>query len=48
MKNLRLIVSILWLSLAVAVSAATPKYIFYFIGDGMGIGQVQALRTYFK
>lgn len=28
--------------------AATPKYVFFFIGDGMGLGQVQSLRTYYK
>lgn len=26
--------------------AATPKYIFYFIGDGMGMGPVMAAQTY--
>lgn len=34
------VVSIAW--------ATTPKYIFYFIGDGMGMGHIQALRTYYK
>lgn len=28
--------------------AAAPKYVFFFIGDGMGIGHVQSLRTYYK
>lgn len=28
------------------VAAAAPKYLFYFIGDGMGMGQVMASDTY--
>lgn len=28
------------------VAAAAPKYLFYFIGDGMGTGQVMAADTY--
>lgn len=48
MKKIRLIVTALLLTVFTAVYAATPKYIFYFIGDGMGVGQVQTLRTYFK
>lgn len=31
---------------SLAASAATPKYIFYFIGDGMGMGPVMAAETY--
>lgn len=31
---------------AVTAVAAAPKYIFYFIGDGMGPGQVMAAETY--
>ena len=48
MKHLRKILLSIILLLSVAVYATTPKYIFYFIGDGMGLGQVQTLRTYFK
>ena len=29
-----------------AVFASTPKYIFYYIGDGMGMGQVMAAEAY--
>lgn len=29
-----------------ALANTTPKYIFYFIGDGMGLGQVMAADTY--
>lgn len=31
---------------ALSVQAAEPRYIFYFIGDGMGMGQVMSARTY--
>lgn len=48
MKSIRITLVLLLLSIVTTVCAATPKYIFYFIGDGMGLGQVQALRTYFK
>lgn len=29
-----------------AILAGTPKYIFYYIGDGMGMGQVMAAEAY--
>lgn len=48
MKKLRLIISTCFILAAGVAISATPKYIFYMIGDGMGIGQVQALRSYFK
>lgn len=32
--------------LAASVSTAAPKYVFYFIGDGMGMGQIMAAHTY--
>ncbi len=48
MRNIRLATVVLLLTVVGMVQAATPKYVFYFIGDGMGLGQVQALRTYFK
>ena len=38
MKN-RLLSFILSLTVASAALAATPKYIFYYIGDGMGMGR---------
>lgn len=28
--------------------AASPKYIFYYIGDGMGMGQVMAAEAYYR
>ena len=33
-------------TLAIAAYAAQPKYIFYFIGDGMGLGPVMATEQY--
>ena len=33
-------------ALAIAAYAAQPKYIFYFIGDGMGLGPVMATEQY--
>lgn len=47
MKINRLIATLLMLIVVGIAYAATPKYIFYFIGDGMGVGQVQTLRSYF-
>ena len=48
MKYFRGAITTIMLLLFATAYAATPKYVFYFIGDGMGMGQVQALRTYFK
>ena len=48
MKNIRYTLVALLLLFVTVAYAATPKYIFYFIGDGMGMAQVQTLRTYFK
>ncbi len=48
MKNIRNFFLFLLLAASGAVYGASPKYVFYFIGDGMGVGQVQALRTYYK
>lgn len=45
--RIRHIVTFVLLAVAsLAASAATPKYIFYFIGDGMGMGPVMAAETY--
>lgn len=43
--NLRHLLSALCLVLAASLSAA-PRYIFYFIGDGMGMGQAMGAQTY--
>lgn len=40
-----LIATAMW-ALAFAGKAADAKYIFYFIGDGMGMGPVLAAETY--
>lgn len=48
MRKLRLTIALLLVMVCCIAYAAAPKYVFYFIGDGMGMGQVQALRTYFK
>lgn len=34
------------LAVACVVNAAAPKYVFYFIGDGMGMGHVMAAQSY--
>lgn len=44
--NLRKIFAAAALCMAVCASAQTPKYIFYYIGDGMGMGPVMAAETY--
>lgn len=45
----RLTASILGLAVAAAsMLAATPKYIFYYIGDGMGWGAVSAAQLYHR
>ena len=46
---IKVIVSLLFtvvLMLSQSVSAAKPKYVFLFIGDGMGMGHVMAAETY--
>ena len=43
--NLRKLVSVFAIGAAMTVSAS-PRYIFYFIGDGMGMGQVMSAQTY--
>ena len=46
MKFLRKILLTAVLLMALSASAASPKYIFFFIGDGMGMGPVMATQTY--
>ena len=31
---------------ALGVAAQSPKYIFYYIGDGMGMGPIVAAQNY--
>lgn len=45
MKN-RLFTFLLSLAVACTAFAASPKYIFYYIGDGMGMGQVMSAECY--
>lgn len=33
---------------AMATAEPTPKYIFYYIGDGMGVGPVSAAESYYR
>jgi len=47
MLKRRLISLVLSLTIALTLFAqGTPKYIFYFIGDGMGVNQVNGTETY--
>ena len=49
MKQKRTFVSIaLALCISIMGFAKAPKYIFYFIGDGMGLNQVVATQYYLK
>ena len=45
MKRISLICSFLFM-LAFSVSAQQAKYVFYFIGDGMGVNQVLGTEMY--
>ena len=45
MKRISLICSFLFM-LAISVSAQQAKYVFYFIGDGMGVNQVLGTEMY--
>ena len=44
--KLRFALLSLMLAAAMAASAAAPKYVFYFIGDGMGVGPANAAEMY--
>lgn len=44
--RIRTIVTTLMLAVACVVGASTPKYVFYFIGDGMGMGHVMSAQNY--
>ncbi len=46
MKLRNIMLSLATVSAVVSIKASTPDYIFYFIGDGMGIGPVQAAQNY--
>lgn len=42
----KIIIGLLWLLLSFSVSGKAPKYVFYFIGDGMGYNHVTAATFY--
>ena len=42
-KHLLLSILLVW---SVSIYAQQAKYVFYFIGDGMGINQVQGTEIY--
>lgn len=44
--KLKLFVSLFFMSCCLGVVADAPKYIFYFIGDGMGMGHIMATQNY--
>ncbi len=46
MKKLKLFLSLALLCVGIAASAHAPKYVFYFIGDGMGMGHIQGAQNY--
>ena len=46
--NQRQVILFSSLLLAGAAQAATPKYVFYFIGDGMGSAQRQVAEYYLQ
>ena len=49
MKHRRLFSSIaMLLCLSLSIMAKAPKYVFYFIGDGMGLNQVVATQYYLR
>lgn len=44
--KLRKFLTAIFLGAAMMLSASAPKYIFYFIGDGMGVGAVSLTQVY--
>lgn len=44
--KLKLFVSLFLMNFCLGAIAGAPKYIFYFIGDGMGMGHVMATQNY--
>lgn len=47
MRRIKITLTVICLTvLALTASAKTPKYVFYFIGDGMGINQAAATEMY--
>lgn len=48
MKFKSILASALALASTFAASADSPRYIFYFIGDGMGLGHVMTTESYYR
>lgn len=50
MKFRRFITALTFVATVIVASASdkAPRYIFYFIGDGMGLGQVMSAQTYVR
>ena len=46
MKNLKTLIAALMMTICAFGAGARARYIFYFIGDGMGMGHVYATETY--
>ena len=46
MKNIKISIAALMVALCAFGTGARARYIFYFIGDGMGMGHVYATETY--
>lgn len=44
--KLKSLLAAAFVAASLTATAATPKYIFYYIGDGMGLGPVQAAQNY--
>ena len=44
--NIKRVITASMLSVALLASAKTPRYIFYFIGDGMGMGHATVAQTF--
>ena len=46
MKKFKTVIAAMMVALCALSAGARVKYIFYFIGDGMGMGHVNATETY--
>lgn len=48
MKKHHIIAAVALVFASVAAYAQAPKYVFYYIGDGMGVGPVSAAESYYR
>ena len=44
----KFLIALFAFGIALQGSAKAPKYVFYFIGDGMGFGQIQSTEMYYR